>query len=256
MSTNHKKLDGQVSARSIVIQVLNTFEDYDRQNYMWAMQELIDLVTDMQMFISTVVDVDKLEMDTMGVVVAPSDMVAWSKVGYLVNGKVHHLISNRNLGLIIDESCGQLINDNPPGMGADTSTGTAGIIYADGTSALYGYRANPGAYFREVKDPNGRNYFIFGGSIPQTTIYLEYVSSGISAEKPSYVARAAKKMLVAALEYRYARHKDKTATETKIRNLKEDYYEEREAYEIFANSYTIEELRDFAFSISTQSIGR
>ena len=187
---------GYSTLDSLIREECLQMEDYNLSNYLrylsFAKEAIRDYTLNHKEEVSVVVDVTS----SIATLSFPDDMVQWSRIGTVVGDRIKELIINNKLALVHNlDGNGQPINNTaytpnfglPNSSSSDTGDGYTiyNVLYEGDT--VYGF--GNGGYLNDGQfrvDKDNRR-FQFSSDWTNKTIYLEYVSTGLSPTSSTMV---------------------------------------------------------------------
>ena len=244
MSTENKKTSSSVSLQGIVYNVLNDMGIYNKDNYYRYLQFAIRGFTKLNMFSLESIEVAYLEMSDAGAVTIPPEFISYTKIGICKNGKVLILGLNNDICISRSESCGVALNTAFDVTEERFPSGYYFSPHFRGESylpKLYGLSGGYSqSYYRVDRE---RGEIQFSSSVPNSTVILEYISSGVSLSGNTYIPRQAEEALIAFVHWKRVQY-DPLVSQGEKRMAKADYYEEFNQLNSFEHMPTAQEIMD------------
>lgn len=177
MSIQSEDTAGWVSLKYILASTRAALRIDDKHDE-FLLQYIIDGVTELNTFHLDISGTKNttLTISDINTVQLPRDYIDYAKIGIIVNGRIHTLTVNPNLAVPHTGDCGEDTNayqDNTQELPATPQFGISG-----------GYNV------AEYKIDKRNRRIIVSGNPPGGTLYLEYISSGISMSEETNIPRA------------------------------------------------------------------
>lgn len=126
----------------------------------------------------------------------PPDYVTYKRIGVLIDNEIYTLSENPNLGITFDIVAGKEVMPD----GLTDSKFTDLFQWVNAPQGTY----NIGFYREDIENRR----IILQGSLSEYTIYMEYISNGITPEKPIFVPEYCLEPLIAFLHWQDELSKD------------------------------------------------
>lgn len=232
MSTRDPRLPSLISLNNIVSEVMSDikeFTSHDRLNYLkWVIRGVDDLRATLPMHCINDFQVERLILNDVNSAELPADFIDWKVVGYDLDGVAYGLVSNPAIVKLDEPTCETPVNPN-------TEKKTPTIPSHFGAPA--GISKND---FRIILSK--ASYVIqFNNKMPVSTIYVEYLSSGVSLNGETFVERQYKEALIAFVLWKRIDNDPSIPFGEKQRKERIFYDRKRELF-YMRNTYTIAEI--------------
>ena len=254
MSNENPNISGYPTIQQAVIDFLSDKGVLDTENYLRYFKWAARALTKLNMFDIATFETVYLTINDVGVAVLPEDYIDYTKIG-IRDSKGQVLLLGINDDILINRAteCGNPINDYyDTSSDSDILDGYYFVPFYDddyGYTTLYGLTGGfAEGYYRIDRE---RRQIQFNSIIPQTTVILEYISSGIKTSGNTYVPRQAMEAVIAFMHW-----KDKTfngGTLNQIEQAKSDWKTERQELRDFETIPTLQEIQDTFYSSYKQT---
>ncbi|MBU0846811.1 hypothetical protein KKH23_06430 [Patescibacteria group bacterium] len=257
MSGSIPKIGGFITLQQIVMDVLSDLGIYDLSNYTRFLKWAARGYTKLNLYDLSNIEVVRLTMSTVGTVTLPDDFIDYTKIGIEDSrGNVYVLGLNDDMILNRTEVCSQSVNSY---FNSESDTAVLdGYIFApyfnDGEYVtLYGISGGfADSYYRVDRE---RGYIQFSSSVPNGTVILEYISSGISVKGNTYIPREAQETIIAWIHWKY-RDFSPQYNLSQVAMAKQTWIEERHELRDFVTIPTMQEIQDVFYESYKQTIKR
>lgn len=249
---------GLVTLRYCVMNTLNELGDYSMTWYNKYLQLAIDAFRTLNMKHIQSVKIVYLPVDAdMKYVTLPTDYLDYVKVAIPQNGQVWTLTKNDSLLLPRDMECGEPVLNTSRGEGVTLdSTSWGGYYFTDHfhngrwVNDLYaiggGFNT---AYFRVDEE---RGVIQLNGTIPNSEIILEYISSGIDLCGDTFVPVKALDTIKAYIHWKRLEYDPRVALSDKDRKERL-YYAEARKLDANESVPTLSEYLDTMYATTKQT---
>lgn len=178
--------------------VANAFNDKDISLSKWSkyLQWAIRGYRSLNGNFAVSVRIKKFTISPTNTIACPVDYVTYKRIGVLIDNEIYTLSENPNLGISFD-------------IVAGAETMPSGLTDSKFTDLFQWVNAPQGTYnigfYRE--DVENRR-IVFQGSLTDYTIVMEYVSNGITPDKPIFIPEYCLEPLIAFLHWQDELSKD------------------------------------------------
>jgi hypothetical protein len=217
----------------------------------------VECLTELNLFNTTWFKVVYLPISDINTVALPSDYIDYVKPpAIVVNGRIWTLTQDDSLPLQAEMVCGDPQNppvDNTTIEGYESMDVTDYINNISTYSHQYGTSGGQNvAYFRIDKESR---LIVLKGSVPGTSILLEYVSSGISLEGETLVPREVMATIRQYVIWQSIENNSLVPMNEKERK-KEQYEDQLKLLTHFQSMFTCDEFKDTLYGASKQTAKR
>jgi hypothetical protein len=220
-----------ISIEEVVNSYMNELGDYSLENYERYCQIVIEGLTDFN--INHTYSITPLEevVNDIGIIKLPPDFIDYVVIGVVEHGVIKSLSKNENIALPLDSSCGiDVAHEDRPSKMTDP-------YWLDYT---FGGGWNIGRY---RVDYQKRLIVFLETGMQGRSVYIEYISSGISVSNKTMVDRRLLPVLKSYLNYIIVNRNPETNINIKDWALRE-YGHAYGRYIRSKNKFTADELLD------------
>lgn len=251
-----KNTKGYSNLDAIVRSVMVDLKDYTFHNYRPLLHIAAQGFTELNMFVINNVKTVRLPVNENFTVDLPDDYIDYTKIGIVINGKVWTLGYNKEIAMPreVDE-CGEtiasLINcsaDSPENSSQWGFYFSSHFRNGRYVGEIYGMGGGFNFAYYNI-DPEKRQIVLTDG-VPKGFIYLEYLSSGVSAEGSTTVPRQAVQAVKEYTHWKNVEYDFKNVPMNERKNREAQYYIQFEMLADFENTFTLEEYLDHTYQES------
>lgn len=255
--SNSENIKGYITLQQIVMDFLSDKGIFDSENYIRYLKWAARGFEKLGMYDLDSVQVEFLTINDNGVAVLPEDYIDYTKIGLIDDdGTIINLGVNEDIVYNRASECGNPLNDYfDSSNDTDVLDGYYYVPYYDdscGYKTLYGLSGGfAEGYYRVDK---AMRQIQFNSIVPQQTVVLEYISSGVKARGNTFISREAKEPIIAFMHWKDKQHNGGTINE--VAQAKQFFDEERKEVRDFILLPTAQELQDVLYSGYKQTLKR
>lgn len=191
----------------------------------------------------------------------PADFVDWSKVGFQCGDKIKILGTKENISNLHPKDgcgnplpfngCGCSVNELPNNFSSYGGYYFFNPVndYGELLGGLYGYGGgyDKQGYFKVLKE---QNVIQFSSEVNNTTIYMEYISTGFNPSQQTIVHQYAKEMIVEYIHWK----RFWFAGDPRWAEAKANYYVEEHKVRLRLMDFSIRDILESSRNSQTQAI--
>lgn len=230
MSNQSIDTNGLVTIRYVLASLKSALAIDDREDER-LIQFIVDGISEINMFYVDISGTKKglFPISSINTVDLPSDFIDYVMIGRVVNGRVVSLSKNKNLAIPVSEECSLSTN---PYSGAITEY-----------PKYHHFGLGGGYNIAEYEIDKRDRRILISGNVPNSEIYMEYISTGVSVNEETSIPRQAVPAIKAYVIWQMTENDDKKPLYDKQRKAR-IWTQKLEELANSVNAMTIDEILD------------
>jgi hypothetical protein len=207
----------------------------------------VECISELSIFHTHTMREAHLPISSVNMCNLPPDYISWARPpAFIIGNRICELTEDRNIPLDSAIDCGNQTNPQPIGTAGDHFP-----LYRGNGGGTYGSHGLRGIAFYRIDDE--ARVIRLRGSITTDTLYLEYLSTGISLDGETLIPRQLLPVIREYLNWQSKKY-DPKASANSIQMAKEDYEQQLDLLQHWNNSFSIKEFLDTVRRNYSQSV--
>ena len=230
-----------IPVTEVVKSYLNSKGTYTKINSRRYLQMLLEGFGDLNIFTSGSFKTYYPTIDSTNRISVPLEYIDYVRIGFPMLGEIWTLTKNDNLILPNAMDCGAEVGDSENMTPIDF----ANLNWVD-------YGATGGANFLYYRWDKENRKLVFQGDGVGRQVIVEYLSTGVSLSGDTMVPREMLSLLKTYLRWQELSYDDRTPM-NKEEIARRNFYDAKNQYNNFKNSFTVNEFLDALYSTYRQT---